>query len=544
MLHKFIQDISDISIPITFNNPFRYRPHSLSLIAANEVKLYLSEHEEWREELEQGKMFGVLIVSDNKKNIGFLAAYSGLLNGKNNHSYFVPPVYDLLAPTSYFQKEESEITVINNEIASIENCTDYISAIKKFRDAQETALNEENSFRKQMRANKIKRDLNRKKPLLTSEDIDKMIKESQFEKAELKRLLKRLNSEIELKKSEVLLYENRISELKTERKERSLKLQTWLFRQYKVLNANGDEKDLLDIFSDYNNTIPPAGAGECAAPKLLQYALKNGLKPLQMAEFWIGASPKGEVRRDGNFYPSCKSKCEPILNFMLQGLVVDKPSFECNNNILSNLEVLYEDEYLVAINKPSGALSVPGKVGGESVEEMLRKRYSGCDEIFVVHRLDMATSGILVVAKSMKMFKEMQKLFSKRQVEKSYEAIIEGVPELAEGEISLPLISDYEHRPMQKVDYEHGKEAITKYKVLSVVVIDKKQCARLLLNPITGRTHQLRVHMAHSLSLGMPIVGDELYGNSGDRLMLHASSISFVHPITAERVYINSKAPF
>ena len=544
MLHKFIQDISDISIPITFNNPFRYRPHSLSLIAANEVKLYLSEHEEWREELEQGKMFGVLIVSDKKNNIGFLAAYSGLLNGKNNHSYFVPPVYDLLAPTSYFQKEESEITVINNEIASIENCTDYISAIKKFRDAQETALNEENSFRKQMRANKIKRDLNRKKPLLTSEDIDKMIKESQFEKAELKRLLKRLNSEIELKKSEVLLYENRISELKTERKERSLKLQTWLFRQYKVLNANGDEKDLLDIFSDYNNTIPPAGAGECAAPKLLQYALKNGLKPLQMAEFWIGASPKGEVRRDGNFYPSCKSKCEPILNFMLQGLEVDKPSFECNNNILSNLEVLYEDEYLVAINKPSGALSVPGKVGGESVEEILRKRYSGCDEIFVVHRLDMATSGILVVAKSMKMFKEMQKLFSKRQVEKSYEAIIEGVPELAEGEISLPLISDYEHRPMQKVDYEHGKEAITKYKVLSVVVIDKKQCARLLLNPITGRTHQLRVHMAHSLSLGMPIVGDELYGNSGDRLMLHASSISFVHPITAERVYINSKAPF
>lgn len=543
MLHNFRQDIQDISIPTTFNNPFRYRPHSLSVIATNEVRRYLSEHGEWAEELGQGKMFGVLIVSDKKNNIGFLAAYSGLLNGKNNHSYFVPPVYDLLSPTSYFQKEEAEITAINNEIVSIENCTDYISATKSLRDAQEWALNEENAFRELMRANKIKRDLNRKSSALTSEDVDKMIKESQFEKAELKRLLKRLNSEIELKRSEVLLYENKLSELKTERRERSLKLQTWLFSQYKMLNAKGNEKDLLEIFNDYNNTIPPAGAGECAAPKLLQYALKNGFKPLQMAEFWIGASPKGEVRKDGNFYPSCKSKCEPILNFMLQGIEVDKTPFECNN-ILSNLEVLYEDEYLVAINKPSGILSVPGKIGGESVEEVLRKRYSDNDEIFVAHRLDMATSGILIAAKSIKMFKEMQKLFSKRQVEKSYEAIIEGVPELSEGEISLPLISDYEHRPMQKVDYEHGKEAITKYKVLSVVDIDKKQCARLLLKPITGRTHQLRVHMAHSLSFGMPIVGDELYGNSGERLMLHASSISFVHPITEEKVCINSKAPF
>lgn len=543
MLHNFRQDIQDISIPTTFNNPFRYRPHSLSVIATNEVRRYLSEHGEWAEELGQGKMFGVLIVSDKKNNIGFLAAYSGLLNGKNNHSYFVPPVYDLLSPTSYFQKEEDEITAINKEIVSIENCTDYISATKSLRDAQEWALNEENAFRELMRANKIKRDLNRKSSALTSEDVDKMIKESQFEKAELKRLLKRLNSEIELKRSEVLLYENKLSELKTERRERSLKLQTWLFRQYKMLNAKGNEKDLLEIFNDYNNTIPPAGAGECAAPKLLQYALKNGFKPLQMAEFWIGASPKGEVRKDGNFYPSCKSKCEPILNFMLQGIEVDKTPFECNN-ILSNLEVLYEDEYLVAINKPSGILSVPGKIGGESVEEVLRKRYSDNDEIFVAHRLDMATSGILIAAKSIKMFKEIQKLFSKRQVEKSYEAIIEGVPELSEGEISLPLISDYEHRPMQKVDYEHGKEAITKYKVLSVVDIDKKQCARLLLKPITGRTHQLRVHMAHSLSFGMPIVGDELYGNSGERLMLHASSISFVHPITEEKVCINSKAPF
>lgn len=544
MFHRFRQDIADISIPTTFNNPFRYRPHSLSVMAANEVRLYLSEHKEWREELEQGKMFGVLVVSDKKNNIGFLAAYSGLLNGKNNHSYFVPPVYDLLAPTSYFQKEESEITVINKEIASIENSTDYIFATKMLRDAQKVALSEENTFRDQMRANKIKRDLKRKNTELTSEDAEKMIKESQFEKAELKRLLKRLNSDIELKKSEVLLYENKISELKAERKVRSLKLQTWLFRQYKMLNAKGDEKDLLDIFNDYNNIIPPAGAGECAAPKLLQYALKNGLKPLQMAEFWIGASPKGEVRRDGNFYPSCKSKCEPILNFMLQGLTIDQTFLEQNKKISSELEILYEDEYLLAINKPAGILSVPGKTGGESVEEVLRRRYPDNDEIFVVHRLDMATSGILLVAKSEKMFKEMQKLFSKRQVEKSYEAIVEGVPQLSEGEVSLPLISDYEHRPMQKVDYEHGKEAITKYKVLSVVVFDKKQCARLLLKPITGRTHQLRVHMAHSLSLGMPIVGDELYGNSGERLMLHASSISFVHPITTEKVCINSKVPF
>ena len=538
MFHKFSSNIAEISLPEKFNNPFRYTPHQLCLLAADEVRTYILAKEEWQEELNRGKMFGVLVVRNHDGEIGFLAAYSGLLDGANNHQYFVPAVYDLLTPQSYFQQEEQEISEINQRIKSIENSQEYKNSLFLVKDAKDSAQKILSDFRSRMQESKALRDLKRATQTLSQEEEALLIKESQFEKAELKRITKRLQEqEIELN-TLVEPFEEQIKSLKQERKERSAALQEWLFRQFILLNSQGDKSDLVDIFRQFNNQLPPAGAGECAAPKMLQYAYKNNMQPICMAEFWVGESPVGEVRHNGNFYPSCKGKCLPILTFMLQGVDVEK---EVVAEPLSQVEILYEDDYIIAVNKPSGMLSSPGKVGGDSVEDILQKRYPG---IKVVHRLDMATSGVLLLAKDMVTYKAMQSLFATRQVEKQYEAIIEGIPQNCVGEITLPLISDYANRPAQKVDFENGKEAVTQYNLLDSYIYEGRKVSRMLLKPLTGRTHQLRVHMAHNLSLGMPIVGDELYGKQADRLMLHAFSVQFIHPVTNKRVEIKVPTPF
>jgi tRNA pseudouridine32 synthase/23S rRNA pseudouridine746 synthase len=331
--------------------------------------------------------------------------------------------------------------------------------------------------------------------------------------------------------------------MKEERKRRSAALQRWLFERFKVLNGNGREKSLLDIFSEHSGIIPPGGAGECAAPKLLQYAYLNSLLPIAVAEFWVGESPTGEVRRDGCFYGACKSKCEPILSFMLQGLDVEENALEKGGDI-SSVKVVYEDEHLIIVNKPSGVLSVPGVVGGTSVQQWLRNEYLHSNELFMVHRLDMATSGLLVAAKSMEIFKMMQQLFASREVVKHYSALLQGVPRNSCGVVELPLAPDYSNRPRQKVDYASGKHAITRYELLKVVEHDGEQCALVRFTPVTGRTHQLRVHAAHADGLDCPIVGDAIYGSAGKRLMLHACSLSFVHPVSGNVVNVESDMEF
>ena len=538
MFHKFSISISDVSLPEKFNNPFRYTPHRLSLMAADEVRAYIFGREEWQEELKRGKMFGVLVVRTQEGEIGFLSAYSGLLDGKNNHSYFVPAIYDLLTPQSYFQIEERNISLINKSIAEIEKSSEYKKSLSLYEKEIAASQKILSDFRRQMQESKALRDYRRSTNLLTSEEEALMIKESQFEKAEYKRLNKRVKEREEELKIELLRYEDKIKSLKQERKERSANLQEWLFRQFILLNAQGEEKDLVDIFYHFNSQIPPAGAGECAAPKMLQYAYKNNMQPICMAEFWVGESPVGEIRYDGNFYPSCKGKCLPILTYMLQGVDIEDDS-SCE--VPQTLDIVYSDDYLIAVNKPSGMLSSPGKIGGESVEEILQKSYP---DVRAVHRLDMATSGVLLLAKDVHTYKVMQQLFASRRVDKQYVAIIDGVPQKEEGVISLPLSSDYANRPAQKVDLEKGKEAITKYKLLESYSHEDRICSRMMLTPITGRTHQLRVHMAHHLSLGMPIVGDELYGKPDKRLMLHAQSVAFIHPMTGEKVEIKVRSPF
>ncbi|MBR5478160.1 MAG: RluA family pseudouridine synthase, partial [Bacteroidaceae bacterium] len=392
------------------------------------------------------------------------------------------------------------------------------------------------------KANKEERRKKRESGMLSAQDEALLIKQSQFEKAELKRLRCNWAALIEEKDAEVQKIKERVSLLCAERRNRSLALQHWLFEQFVVLNANGESRNLLEIFDEKLSALPPAGAGECAAPKLLQYAYRNSLKPLALAEFWVGESPVGEIRRDGCFYGACKSKCEPILGYMLQGLDVEESALEKGGEI-DSLEVVYEDESLLVINKPSGVLSVPGIVGGTSVQQWLRDKYLD-NSIFVVHRLDMATSGLLVVAKSMQVYKAMQQQFAERKVEKHYMALLDGVPQCDKGRIELPLAPDYMNRPRQKVDYENGKHAVTDYSVLDVVEYNGKECALVRFEPLTGRTHQLRVHAASKDGLDCPIVGDALYGKVDKRLMLHAESLKFRHPLSGETIVVTSKVNF
>lgn len=533
MFRNYSGDITGVEIPRRFNNPFCYSPHKLCLLAAGEVRRLLSADSLLLAEAGKGKMFGVLAVQDNAGNIGYLAAFSGLLFGKNSCEGFVPPVYDMQSPDGYFKQEEACISAINKAIDAISGSEERRKAAAELLSVNNEAAAALEALSAAFAANKASRRQRRASGRLSAEEELAMTKQSQFEKAELKRRRKAWQEKIAEKEAACSAIENKISLLLHERKNRSVALQRWLFEQFRVLNAKGESKSLYAIFEERLGALPPAGAGECAAPKLLQYAYKNSLKPLAMAEFWVGRSPAGEVRRDGCFYGSCKSKCEPILGYMLQGLDVEESPLEKGGDV-NGIEVVYEDERLLAVNKPSGVLSVPGVVGGMSVQEWVRERCMHGNDVFVAHRLDMATSGLLLVAKSMEVYKELQGKFARREVKKVYMALLDGVPAVKEGTIELPLSPDYDNRPRQKVDFEHGKPAVTRYSVVRTLQYGGKECALVRFEPVTGRTHQLRVHAASEYGLNTPIVGDALYGMPAERLMLHASSLEIT--INGERL--------
>ena len=326
-------------------------------------------------------------------------------------------------------------------------------------------------------------------------------------------------------------------------KELSLSLQLWLFQQYRLLNARGETKDLVAVWQDYHSAprirsrypLPPGGTGDCCAPKLLQYAYLHHLTPVCMAEFWWGESPKSLIRHHGQFYPACRGKCKPVLTWMLQGLDVD-PHTDASDAVYPEPAIIYEDEAMAVLSKPAGMLSVPGKTDDDSVAAWAQRRWPGA---MLVHRLDMLTSGILLAAKTMEAYQQLQQQFTDRTVKKKYLAIVEGSPAKEHGIIDLPLASDPMNRPLQVVDLENGKRAITEYRVLQT-----GQHSLLALWPHTGRTHQLRMHCAHPEGLGCPIVGDELYGRKADRLYLQAQAISFVHPTTGKRMHFELPYPF
>lgn len=542
MLHRFTTSITDIPLPERFTYPFCYTPHPLCILAAKEVQSYLTRQTTWKDELRQGKMFGVLIVQTEHGEIGYLAAFSGILAGKNLHPFFVPPVYDLLQPQGFFKIEEENISSINRNIRQLENDKAYATLSAELARTIQSAENILATAKAQLKEAKTAREQRRKEKELNAQEEAELIRESQFQKAEYKRLERSWKARITTLQTQTEDWERRISALKSERKTRSAALQQKLFEQFGMLNYRGEVKNLCEIFGQTVHKTPPAGAGECAAPKLLQQAYLHGWKPIAMAEFWWGDSPKTEIRHHGHYYPACKGKCEPILQHMLQGLQVEEnPMLKRMQVPSKNLEIVYEDPWLSVINKPAGMLSVPGKEDAVSVYSLMREQYPEADGPLTVHRLDMATSGLMLIAKTKRVHQNLQAQFKNRLVRKRYVALLEGVVPKDKGTVDLPLCLNPLDRPRQMVHTEHGKPAITDYQVLER--LDGKR-TRIAFYPRTGRTHQLRIHAAHPLGLHCPIIGDELYGEKADRLYLHAEYLEFTHPITGETVRITKEAEF
>ena len=539
MFHSFQTSIAGIELPRLFTYPFHYTPHPLCVMAAGEVQAYINKQTRWKEELDKGKMFGVLIVRTSNGQTGYLAAFSGNLCGSNSHSFFVPPVYDLLKPDGFFKIEEEQISAINHQIGQLQNCDRYLELQQKMERETVSSQQALSEARKVLKAAKEKREQRRLHRPNENEQAA-MIRESQYQKAEFKRLERYWKEQISEIKTEMESFSSRIEALKAERRNRSAALQQKLFQQFNFLNAKGETKNLCAIFEETVQKTPPAGAGECAAPKLLQYAYLSGLSPIAMAEFWWGESPKTEIRHHGYYYPSCRGKCEPILRHMLQGLNVEPAPSERYSLSQNMPEILFEDQWLLVLHKPEGVLSVPGKSEEQSIYSLLRARYPEATGPLVVHRLDMDTSGLLLAAKTQEVHRHLQAQFENRSIKKRYIALLDGILSEEEGVIDLPICPDYLDRPRQMVNEELGKTAITRYRVMD----RKNGQTRIAFFPLTGRTHQLRVHAAHPLGLNCPIVGDELYGRKAERLYLHAEYLEFIHPVSGQRMVIEKKAEF
>ena len=604
MLHTL-----NVSIPSPrqFTYPFCYEVDPLAEAASLELQRYIADADLMSTEKGCGKMFGVLVVEyedeEGALQRGFLAAYSGLLGGRNDWPYFVPPVFDAQQPDGHFKRTEREISAINSEIRAIENDPEYLQSVEQHEQTKKRLQAEVDAFKAEVDAAKVRRDARRKSgEPLSEEEQAEMIRESQFMKAELRRRRKAME---QADSTLTTHHSTFLKSLQRKRKQMSDELQRWLFSAYRMLNAKGEERDLIDIFREYTHAMPPAGAGDCCAPKLLQYAYLHHLRPVCMAEFWWGESPASEIRHHLHYYPACRSKCLPILTHMLKGLDV-APNPLAQKRHSAEPRVLYADEYIMVVDKPAGMLSVPGKAesvrsefsdsANISVEEYFanlqlptnsqlpteqftigeadnsKLKIQNSKFLKAAHRLDMDTSGLLVLARTEQAYVELQRQFASRETVKRYEAVLSGVPTQNSKlktqnssaqpsgcleAISLPLIADINDRPRQRVDMEHGKPALTLYNIVEVRAVDantavayttkKVDKGRTLIHlyPKTGRTHQLRVHCAHPLGLACPILGDPLYGTErADRMYLHAAELTFRHPITGEPMHFLSPSGF
>ncbi|QNM84687.1 RluA family pseudouridine synthase [Polaribacter pectinis] len=543
---NFKTDISKESLPEKFTFPFYYQPHSLAIIAAKEIQVYLEKQTDFTHNFgikkdsntpPVGKMFGVLVVRNKLNKIGYLAAFSGKLADKSLPSKFVPPVFNMRTEGSFYIKGEAKIDKINEQLGLLKKDGKYLSIKKTAKKLHKEIADDLELQRKKMRISKSERKILKKnsEKKLNANEFEKLTKkltqESYNDQFFYKELQEYYTTKLEKISTELAFFENKISSLKTDRKEKSNFLQQTLFSKYAFLNQQKELKNLLDIF-DNPLVKPPAGSGECAAPKLLQYAFANDLTPITMAEFWWGISPNSAIRKHKNYYPACQSRCKPILNHMLKGLEMEANLLLENLAEQKELEIIYEDDVLIALNKPAEFLSVPGKEIKDSVYSRIKDKYPDATGPLIVHRLDMSTSGILLLTKTKEANKILQSQFINRTIKKRYVALLDGSLKKNSGKIKLPLRVDLDDRPKQLVDFKYGKAAETDWEIIS----KENGKTRVYFYPITGRTHQLRVHAAHKDGLNSPIIGDDLYGKKEDRLHLHAEFIEFLHPTSYKKM--------
>ena len=539
------------------NNPFNYTPgaaceEAFSRLVARLDALKQSANPDdinFCRELEAGKMLGVLIAVDANGLRHTLYAFSGQLGiGGFYHQGFVGPVFDYLRPDGYFKTKEAEISLQNREIAQFEKSV--LAPLKRDHELANDKLNAEVAeYKERCRRSKLERDAKREAGIADPVEIAAMTRQSQFEKAELHRLKKRLAATLEPIAANLAKAQSHIDAMKETRRADSEALQQWLFNNFKVLNARGESRSLSEIFADTPMMIPPSGAGECCAPKLLQEAYRQRWQPVAIAEYWYGKPKGGEVRLHGEHYPACRGKCLPVLSWMLQGVSIEPPlDSEIQAIGAHNPEIIYENQWFCVVNKPSGMLSVPGKGAAISLQQWLEEKYGADRQVRMVHRLDQDTSGLIRAAFGQTSLKVMQSLFTMRKVEKTYVAVLEGdyqslgIP--PHGRIDLPLAPDWLDRPRQRIDFDGGKPAVTDYEFIAT-----SNCrSRIMFHPLTGRTHQLRAHAASAHGLGMPIAGDRLYGknagNASERLLLHAQKIKFTFPLDGQPYSFESPAPF
>jgi tRNA pseudouridine32 synthase/23S rRNA pseudouridine746 synthase len=551
---RFQNDVDSLNLPERFTFPFYYEPHPLAIQAAEELQDYLKTQQDWdhnfgiekdKEGIVIGKMFGVLVVRTRENELGYLCAFSGKLAGSNHHERFVPPVFDILIEEGFYKQGEQIISAINEQIEALEKDARIYEVKQKIDEVQRKAENELTQIKTEIKNGKLHRKEQRSKAKhLAPNELNDLLgilsRESIKEQYYLKDRTTFWKNELDQLNTEFNELTAQIEELKEERKNRSNQLQQEIFDQYFFLNSKGENKSLGEIFKNTVDMKPPAGSGECAAPKLLQYAYLHELQPIALAEFWWGQSPASEVRKHGNYYPACRGKCEPILGHMLQGIETDPNPMLENPAEGKELPIIFEDDHLLVVNKPAEFLSVPGITIQDSVYERIRAKYPDATGPLIVHRLDMSTSGLMLIAKNEIVYKKLQRQFINRTVKKRYVAMLDGIIEPLKGTIDLPLRVDLEDRPRQLVCFEHGKNAITEFEVIGIE--DGK--TRIHFYPITGRTHQLRVHASHPSGLFTAIVGDDLYGKKADRLHLQANMLEFLHPVTKVKLKLELESEF
>ena len=551
----FITSIKEIKLPAKFTFPFYYEPHSLCELATNEVQNYLQTQTDFehnfgldpsKKGLVIGKMFGVLVVQNKQDEIGYITAVSGKLAKTNIHKKFVPPVYDMLVKDSYFLQEETVLNKINKTIENLETTTEYQSALAQYNSEKEKAaadIQEKKELSKTAKEDRKSRRKKAKQELSFQAYTDfkeALSKESLDAKYFLNNVNRYWGHTLKALEENLSVFTNQITTLKKQRKEKSAALQLYLFEQYQFLNSKKEAKNLIELFSETSEQNIPAGSGECAAPKLLQYAFLHDLKPIAMGEFWWGQSPNKEIRKHQKFYPACQGKCKPILKHMLAGIEMDTNPLLQNPAIGKELEAIFEDKDLIVVYKPEDFLSVPGIHIQDSVYTRIKQQVINISGPIIIHRLDMATSGLLVLAKNKKAHKILQSQFINKTIKKRYTALLDGIVKEDKGIINLPLRVDLDDRPRQLVCFEHGKPSETKWEVIE----RKNGKTKIYFYPISGRTHQLRVHASHSLGLNIPIIGDDLYGKKSNRLYLHADTLEFIHPSTKEKMVFFKEAEF
>jgi tRNA pseudouridine32 synthase/23S rRNA pseudouridine746 synthase len=598
-----IIDDYDGPLPTQIAYPFHYQPHPVAIHACDKLRMELSTYHSLQQEEEVGKMFGILVVtkrghdegspssSSSSSRLGYLKAYSGTL--KTPLPGFCPMVYDRLASTGLsaatnssahaltgtsfcYTTGEAELNALNRQVEALERDPERLTCEEDLVRAQQARQDRLDEARREQRRRKQRRKESRHNqqsmlqndPTRYAELEEQLRQESAADQRHIRALKKQLDEEVETSGAKLHDHWNGpLERLKEQRRMKSAELQNGLFEQYQFLNSRGEMASLLDIFRDTPVRRPPGGAGDCAAPKLFQHAFARGYTPVALAEFWWGNPPGADetIRKHSYYYPACRGKCEPILGHMLLGLNVgtdplqDERGVAVSNELLDSLEVVYDDEYLLVVNKPADVLSVPGRLTEQSVYSHLRYLYPNATGPLLVHRLDMSTSGLLLVAKDKETHKLLSKQFIDRSVKKRYECLLDGVLDTPDrrGRIDLPLAGDYLNRPMQKVDFEQGKSAVTYYEEIGGADDDDdagnddddggpQRRTRVYLYPVTGRTHQLRVHAAHPLGLNLPIAGDDIYGqrHEAQRLCLHAGLLEITHPATGRRITFRSDAPF